>query len=102
QGHARLAMRGSSNDACSAADLFHDPLEWIVGADLLPVDVREGVVGQRLMDALLDEIGCRVHLAGPQVIDDRSGLLIGRVSALLGMDGLWHMAPPGGRGRRRM
>jgi hypothetical protein len=34
------------------------------------------------MDALLDEIGCRVHLAGPQVVDDRSGLLIGRVSAL--------------------
>ena len=49
------------------------------------MDVREGVVGQRRcsLDALLDEIGCRVHLAGPQVVDDRSGLLIGGVPALL-------------------
>ena len=47
--------------------------------NLLTVDVREGVVGELLMDALFDEIGCRVHLAGPPVVDDRSGLLIGGV-----------------------
>jgi hypothetical protein len=33
------------------------------------------------MDALPDEIGCRVHLAGSQVVDDRSGLLIGGVTS---------------------
>jgi transposase len=37
-------------------------LERIVGPDLQPVDVREGVVGQCLGDAALDEIGRGVHL----------------------------------------
>jgi hypothetical protein len=32
--------------------------------DLLPVDVREGVVGQSLAHAALDEIGRRVHPGG--------------------------------------
>ena len=30
------------NAPTTAANLFHDPLERIVGADLLPVDVRRG------------------------------------------------------------
>src|SRR4051812_23023164 len=40
QVEARLAVRECSNDTGSAANLFHDPLERIIGADLLPVDVR--------------------------------------------------------------
>jgi hypothetical protein len=44
QVEARLAVRECSNDTGSAANLFHDPLERIIGADLLPVDVREGVI----------------------------------------------------------
>ncbi len=43
-----------TDDAGSAADLSHDPLERVVGPDLLPVDIRVGVVGQRFVDALLD------------------------------------------------
>ena len=47
QVEARLAVRECSNDTGSAANLFHDPLERIIGADLLPVDVREvAMVGQ--------------------------------------------------------
>jgi hypothetical protein len=36
----------------------------ILKADLLPVDVREGVVGQRFGYAALDQIGRRVHSGG--------------------------------------
>jgi hypothetical protein len=35
--------------------------------DLLPVDVREGVVSQRLAHSPLDEIGCAVRLGGKGV-----------------------------------
>jgi hypothetical protein len=66
--------------------------ERIVGSDFLPVDVGKGVVGQRLVDALLDEVGCLTHLAGPKILDDRSGLLVGGRSALLRMNGFEHVA----------
>jgi hypothetical protein len=36
-----LTVRESTDDAGSAPDLFHDPLQRIVGSDLLPVDVRK-------------------------------------------------------------
>ena len=68
------------------------PLERVVGAYLLPVDVWEGVVGERFGHAPLDEIGRRVHPGGAQVVDDRARLSVGRVPALLGMDSLEHMA----------
>jgi hypothetical protein len=61
-------------------------------AYLLPVDVRESVVGERFGHAPLDEIGRRVHPGGTQVVDDRARLSVGRVPALLGMDSLEHMA----------
>ena len=44
------------------------------------------------MDGLLDEIGCLAHLAGPQIVDDCLGLLVGCLAALLGMNGLEHVA----------
>jgi transposase len=46
-------------------------LEWVVGPDLVPMDVREGVVSQRLGHAALNEIARGTHLGGPQVVDDR-------------------------------
>jgi hypothetical protein len=57
QVEAGLTVRESTDDAGSAPDLFHDPLQRIVGSDLLPVNVREAVVGQGLVDGLLDEVG---------------------------------------------
>ena len=44
------------------------------------------------MDSLLDEVGGLAHLAGPQIFDDCSGLPIGRLPALLRMNGLEHVA----------
>src|SRR5271170_1500420 len=82
---------GNAPNASTPTDLSHDPFERIVGADLLPVDVGEGVVGQRLVDVAFDQIGRRVHLGGPQVVDDRPGLAVSRVAVLLGMDRLEHM-----------
>ena len=87
-----LAVRKGAHDACSAADLSHDALQRIVGPNLLPVNVREGVVGQRLVDTLLDEVSCLAHLAGPKILDDSSGLLVGGRSALLRMNGFEHVA----------
>ena len=92
QVEARLAVRESTNNASAPTNLLHDPLEWIVGADLLPVDIGEGVVGQRLGHAAFDEIGGGVHPGGAQIVDDCSCLPVRRVAALLGMDSLEHVA----------
>jgi hypothetical protein len=67
-----------AHDTGAPTNFLHDPLEWIVGADLLPMNVGKRVVGQGLGHAPLDQIGRRVHLGGAQVVDDRSRLPIGR------------------------
>src|SRR3984893_13191954 len=72
----------------------------VVGSDLLPVDVRKAIIGQGLVDGLLDEVGCLGHLAGPQIVDDCLGLLVGGLAALLGMNGLEHVADLADPGRR--
>src|SRR4029077_20805710 len=46
EGEAGLARRENTDHAGSAQDLFHDPLQRIVGSDLLPVNVRKAIVGQ--------------------------------------------------------
>ena len=66
------------------------------------MDIWKGVVGQGLVDALLDEIGCLVHLGGAQVVDDRSCLPVSRFPALLSMDGLEHVAHFADPGRRHV
>ena len=84
--------RERSSDTGPPTNFPHDPLERVVGAYLLPVDVREDVVGERFGHAPLDEIGRRVHRGGAQVVDDRARFSVGRVPVLLGMDSLEHMA----------
>ena len=54
------------------------------------------------MNAALDQIGRGVHPGGPQVFDDRLGFAIGRFPALLGMDGLEHVAHLANPGRRHV
>ena len=56
----------------------------VVGAHLLPVDIWEGLVGERFGPAPTDEIGRRVHAGGVQVVDDRARLSVDRVPAGLG------------------
>jgi hypothetical protein len=43
-------------------------------------------------DSLLNEVGCLAHLAGSQIFDDRSCLLIGGLPTLLRMNGLEQVA----------
>jgi hypothetical protein len=92
QVEAGLTVRESTDHAGSAPDLFHDPLQRVVGSDLLPVNVRKAIVGQGLVDRLLDEVCCLGHFACPQVVDDRPCLVVGGLAALLGMNGLEHVA----------
>jgi hypothetical protein len=68
--------------AGSVANLFHNLLERIVGSDLLPVNVRKAVVGQGLVDGLLDKVGYLGHLACPQVTNDHPALVVGGLTAL--------------------
>ena len=56
------------------------------------MDVRKGVVGQRLGDASLDEISGRVHPGGAQIVDNGSRLPVSGFAALLSMNSLEHMA----------
>ena len=78
-----MAIGERADDAGASPNLLHDPLEWIIGAYLLPVDVGKDVVGQRLVNATLDQIGRGVHPGCPQVFDDRLGFAIGHFPALL-------------------
>ena len=87
----QLPIGEGADHAGSSADLFHDPLEGIVGPDLDPVAVREGVVGPRLADAFLDQFGRSGHRLASQLADHRVRLVLGRVPALLGVDGLEHV-----------
>jgi hypothetical protein len=66
------------------------------------MNVRKAVVGQRLVDGLLDEVGCLAHLACPQVVDDRLCLVVGGLPALLGVNGLEHVADLANPGRREV
>ncbi len=47
-----MAVAECSNNTGPPVNLFHDPLEWIVGSDLLPVDVKKGVVRGAIAQAI--------------------------------------------------
>jgi hypothetical protein len=66
---ARVPPMRSDGNGCAAEKRLVDLIRC---ADLLPVDVREGVIGQRFGHAALDQIGGRVHLGGAQIFNDRS------------------------------
>ena len=85
---AGLSIQGCPDHTGPSPDLPHDPLKGIVGADLVPVDVWKGIVGQRLMDSLLDQIGRLAHLQQPQFGDDTGGFCIGRHATFLGVNRL--------------
>ena len=54
QHQSRVAVRERSHHAGSAADLPVQPLDHVVGADARPVLAGKIVVGQRLLNAVLD------------------------------------------------
>lgn len=88
---AGLAVRERANHSRAPADLFHQPFERIVRPDAAPVLGREGVIAQRLVGGLLDQIGCGAHLAGAEFADDLCHLSVGGGTVLAGMDRLEHI-----------
>jgi hypothetical protein len=55
---AGLTVRECADHSCPTPDLPHDALQRIVGPDLVPVDVREGIVGHAPY-----EFGVKVSIA---------------------------------------
>jgi hypothetical protein len=51
------------------------------------VNFRKAVVGQDLVDGLFDGVGCPGRHSCPQVANDRLGLVVGDLRALLGISG---------------
>jgi hypothetical protein len=51
-----VTVRECTDHLRSSPDLSHDPLEWLIGLGPAPVCFREPVVGQRLLDAALDQL----------------------------------------------
>jgi len=72
---AALTVRERANHPGATADLLHDPFQRVVGPDLGPVDIREGVVGQRLTDVLRDQLRRPGQLLTAQLRFDSIGLL---------------------------
>jgi len=86
-----LTIREGTNYAGSSPDLPHNPLQRIVGLQLDPVLVREGVEAEGLRNMCLDQLGRLGEPHRLQLGNDVLGLLGGRLAALLGMDGLQHV-----------
>ena len=66
---AELAIGEGPHDFHASADFLHQPLQWVVRPDLAPVAVGKAVIAERLVDLLLDPIGCLVHSHGAQLGD---------------------------------
>ena len=89
--HQRTAAVGEgAHDARPPADLPHDPLQRIVGADPRPVLAWEGHVAERLGHALFDDLGGLGELHLVKLRHDVGRLLLGRLAVLLGVDRLEH------------
>src|SRR4029434_10143111 len=86
----RLPVGERAYDARAPSDLAQDALERIVGADAPPVLLREGVVGECLLDRFLDELGSPSQPQRPQLLDHSDGLLACRRDVLAGVDRLEH------------
>src|ERR1039457_4667494 len=72
------------------ADLAHDALEGIIGAQAAPVLRGKLEVLERLLDALGNDVGRAGELHLPKLGYDEHGLSLGRGTILLGMDCLQH------------
>lgn len=55
--HSRLPIRECTDHPRAPPDLAQDALERVVGSDTPPVLLREGVVGQGLLDSPLQQVG---------------------------------------------
>ena len=97
-----MAIGECADDTGTPPNLFHDPLEPIVGADLLPVDVGKGIVSLRRVNAALEPNRPRYSSWRPagQVFNDRPRFAVGRVAVLLGMYSLEHVAHLANSARR--
>ena len=71
-------------------DLTVQPLDHVVCTDAGPMLAGKIVVGQRLLNAVLDLLGSFLQLHGAQLDDHGLRLLAGRFLALLGVDRLEH------------
>src|SRR5262249_37468648 len=86
----RLPVGERAHDARAPSDLAQDALERIVGADAPPVLLREGVVGECLLDRYLDELGGPSQPQRPQLVDHSDGFLACRRDVLARVDRLEH------------
>ena len=54
---SRLSIRKCTDDAGASPNLAQDALEGVIGTNTPPVLLREGVVGQRLLDCRFHDLG---------------------------------------------
>src|SRR6516162_1546947 len=86
----RLPVGKRTHDAGASPDLSQHALKRIVGANPPPVLLREGVVGQRLLNCRLGELGRPGQAQRLQLLNHSSSLLTRRHHVLTGMDRLEH------------
>ena len=72
QHHGRITVRETADDSCPAANLFHDPLQAVIGPQPGPVFIREIHVGQRFFHAFLHELRHLVQLQRAEFFATRS------------------------------
>ena len=86
----RLPVGERAHDARTPSDFAQDALERIVGADAPPVLLREGVVGERLLDRRLDEVGSPGQPQRAQLLDHSDDLFACGHDVLARVDRLEH------------
>jgi len=69
-------------------DLTQDAFEWVVGANPPPMLLREGVVGECVLDRRFHQLGGPGQAQATQFLDHSGGLLARRRNVLAGVDRL--------------
>src|SRR5262249_29259023 len=70
-----LTVRERAHHARAPSDLVQDALERVVGANPPPVLLREGVVGECLLDCRFHQLGSAAQAQATQLLDHSVGLL---------------------------
>lgn len=89
---SRIAIREDANNPRSASNLTVKPFDHVVSSDTQPVFIREVHVRQGFLNPVLNLLGRFIQLYLAQRVCNLFRFLSGRSLALLGMDGLKHLA----------
>ena len=71
-------------------DFLHDPLQRVVGAQVPPMRLGKGIIAERLMGTLTNDLRRGMKLPVRELGHDDFDLVLRRLAVFLGVNGLEH------------